>query len=100
MKIFRSVRFNILLGSLIALGSAVGTFLPQIPDAAEKVSAYQAAHAQWYRLFDFFGLFDLYHTWWFMGMLGLMAFDIVLCKLWNKPPDVGIVALPPEMTRE
>ncbi|MBI3551569.1 MAG: cytochrome c biogenesis protein ResB [Elusimicrobia bacterium] len=100
MKIFRSVRFNIFLGCLIALGSAVGTFLPQIPDAAEKVTAYQVAHPDLHRLFDFFGLFDLYHTWWFMGLLGLMAFDIVVCKLWNKPPDPGIVALPPEMTRE
>jgi len=29
-----------------------------------------------------------------------MAFNIVLCKLWNKPPDIGIVSLPPEMTDE
>ncbi len=100
MKIFRSVRFNIFLGLLIALGSAVGTFLPQIPDAPEKVSAYQFAHPEIYRALAVFGLFDLYHTWWFMGMLGLMAFDIVLCKLWNKPPDHGIIALPPELTRE
>lgn len=100
MKVFRSVRFNIFLGCLIALGSAVGTFLPQIPDAAEKVAAYQEAHAALYRFFNFFGLFDLYHTWWFMGLLGLMAVDVVLCKLWNKPPDPGLVALPPEMTRD
>lgn len=100
MKVFRSVRFNIFLGCLIALGSAVGTFLPQIPDAAEKVAAYQESHAALYRFFNFFGLFDLYHTWWFMGLLALMAVDVVLCKLWNKPPDPGLVALPPEMTRE
>jgi cytochrome c biogenesis protein len=100
VKVFRSVRFNIFLGCLIAICSAVGTFLPQIPDAPEKVNAYQAAHPAASRALGAAGLFDLYHTWWFMGMLGLMAFDIVLCKLWNRPPDHGIVALPPELTRE
>jgi cytochrome c biogenesis protein len=100
VKVFRSVRFNIFLGCLIAIFSAVGTFLPQIPDAPEKVNAYQAAHPGASRALAAAGFFDLYHSWWFMGMLGLMAFDIVLCKLWNRPPDHGIVALPPEMTRE
>lgn len=100
MKVFRSVRFNIFLGCLIALACAVGTFLPQLSDAPEKVSAYQEAHAQLYRFFNAFGLFDLYHTWWFMGLLALMSLDIVVCKLWNRPPDRGLVALPPEATRE
>lgn len=100
MRLLRSVRFNIFLGAVITAASALGTFLPQLTDAPEKVSVYQAAHPQWYKLFDFLGFFDLYHTWWFMGLLGLMAVDIVACKLWNTPPDPGIVALPPEATRE
>ncbi len=100
MKVFRSVRFNIFLGALIAIAAALGTFLPQVPDAPEKVSAFQQAHAYLFPLYNCFGLFDLYHTWWFMALLGLMAFDVVACKLWNKPPDAGMVALPPELTDE
>lgn len=100
MKVFRSVRFNILLGALITLSAAIGTLLPQIGEAPEKVNVYQAAHPGWFRLFDFLSLFDLYHSWWFMGMLGLMAFDVVVCKLMSRPPDHGLVALPPEMTKE
>lgn len=100
MTIFRSVRFNIFLGALIALASALGTFLPQIADAPQKVDIFTQGHPQWSRLFDFFGLFNLYQSWWFMALLGLMAFDIAACKLWNTPPDHGLVALPPESTRE
>jgi cytochrome c biogenesis protein len=99
-KIFRSVRFNIFLGALITAACAVGTFVPQTPEMPERAARFQESYPQWSRLFDFFGLFDLYHSYWFMGLLGLMAFDIVLCKLWSKPPDHGLVALPPEATRE
>lgn len=100
MSIFRSVRFNIFLGLVIALASAVGTFLPQLSETPEKVNAWQAARPELFKLFDFFGLFNLYQTWWFMGLLGLMAFDIVLCKLWSRPPDPGLVSMPPESTDE
>ncbi|MBI4374849.1 MAG: cytochrome c biogenesis protein ResB [Elusimicrobia bacterium] len=100
MRLLRSIRFNIFLGLLIALAAAVGTLLPQVPEVPEKVSQFHQAHPQWSKLFDFFGLFNIYQSWWFMGMLGLMAFDIIVCKLWNKPPDVGMVALPPEINRE
>lgn len=100
MKIFRSVRFNIFLGALIALFSGIGTFLPQLSETPDKVRAFQQSYPQWSRLFDFLGLFELYQSWYFMGLLGLMAFDIILCKLAKTPPDVGITALPPEYSRE
>ena len=100
MKVLRSVRFNILLGLLITVASAIGTLLPKVGDAPEKVTAYQTAHPFWYKLFDLANFFDLYHSWWFMGALGLMAFDVVVCKLMRKPPDHGLVALPPESTDE
>lgn len=100
LRTCRSVRFNIGLGAAIALSCAIGTFLPQVSETPEKAAAWQAAHPNWAKLFDFFGFFDLYFSWWFMGMLALMAVDIVLCKLWKTPADAGLVALPPEATRE
>lgn len=57
-KPFRSVRFNVWLFLLIAAVSAFGTFFPQ---------------------------YDLYHSWWFAGLLVLMAFDVVVCKLRTWP---------------
>lgn len=98
-NLFRSVRFNIFLGALITAAAALGTLVPQQAEMPEKAAAFQAAHPQWSRVFDFFSLFDLYQSPWFMGLLGLMALDIVLCKLWSLPPDDDLVALPPENTR-
>ncbi|MDE2038583.1 MAG: cytochrome c biogenesis protein ResB [Elusimicrobia bacterium] len=99
-KVFRSVRFNIFLGAVITLASAMGTLIPQITETPEKVAQFQGVHPHWSRLFGFFNLFDVYHSYWFMGLLALMAVDIILCKLWSLPPDQGLVSLPPEETRE
>jgi cytochrome c biogenesis protein len=99
-KVLRSVRFNIFLGLLITLASAVGTFVPQTAEMPERAAKFQNAYPQWSKLLDFFNFFDVYHSYWFMGLLGLMAVDIVLCKLWSAPPDHGLVGLPPEATRE
>ncbi len=100
MKLFRSIRFNIVLGALIALLSAVGTFLPQISTSPDKVELYRTLHPLAFRILNFFGAFHLYQTWYFMALLALMAFDIIVCKLWNKPPDISATALPPENTNE
>lgn len=62
VNLFRSVRFNIYLFSVIALASAAGTFLP-MERASEMV----------------------YHTWWFAGLLALLAFDVIVCKLRRLP---------------
>lgn len=100
MKLFRSIRFNIVLGAVIALASAVGTFLPQMPFSPDKVDLYQSVHPVWFKILNSFNAFNIYQSWWFMGLLALMAFDIVVCKLWSHPPDIGATALPPEDTDE
>ncbi len=100
MKLFRSIRFNIILGAIIALLSALGTFLPQIETSPDKVEMYRSLHPFSFRILNFFGAFHLYQTWYFIALLGLMAFDIIVCKLWNQPPDLNATALPPENTNE
>ena len=100
LRLFRSVRFNIFLFVAIATASAVGTLLPQASETPEKVEAWLAAHPAWGKLFEGLGFFRLYESWWYLAMLALMAFNIVVCKLANAPPDQGIVALPPELEPE
>ncbi|OGS01961.1 MAG: hypothetical protein A3G41_01900 [Elusimicrobia bacterium RIFCSPLOWO2_12_FULL_59_9] len=95
MSLLRSVRFNVYLFCALAAGAALGTFLPQRGLAPQQVERFIAAHPWWGPALDFFGFFHLYSSAWFMGLLGLMAFDIVLCKLKNAPPDPGLVPLPP-----
>lgn len=61
LRPFRSVRFNIWLFAVIAAASILGTFAPAL---------------------------NVYHSWWFSGLLALMAFDVVACKLRRGPPPV------------
>jgi cytochrome c biogenesis protein len=61
-RVFRSVRFNIYLFTVIAIASSVGTLMPM--EQASK---------------------QIYHTWWFASLLALMAFDVVTCKLRGLP---------------
>ncbi|MBI3550354.1 MAG: cytochrome c biogenesis protein ResB [Elusimicrobia bacterium] len=96
LRIFRSVKFNVGLVLAIVAASAIGTFLPQLSETPEKVDLFLHGNPFWGKIFQALGFFDIYHTKWFMGMLGLIAFDIVVCKLWKLPPDNGLTALPPE----
>ena len=64
-KLFRSVRFNISLFLAIAVASAIGTLMP-MEQGAEMI----------------------YHSWWFAILMGLMAFDVIVCKLRRMPMNL------------
>lgn len=81
LKPFQSVRFNIGLFAALALASILGTLIPQTPEVPEKVQAFIAAHPTVGPWMDRADLFNIYFSWWFIGMLGLMAFDVIVCKL-------------------
>lgn len=93
-SIFRSIRFNVFLFLAIAALAAIGTLLPQTTDQPDQVRALLANHPFWAPLAMKLGLFQVYHSLLFAALLGLMAFDIILCKLVNRPPDQGLVPLP------
>jgi cytochrome c biogenesis protein len=88
MKIFRSVRFNVGLFTVLALASAFGTFLPQRHEVPAKVVEFLAAHPTAGPWMDRAGLFNLFHSWWYVALLGLMAFDVVACKLRSFPKRI------------
>lgn len=74
LKLFRSVRFNIFLFAVIAILAAGGTLLPH---AKSKIP-----------IFPDLSNFNLYHTWWFLALLGLLAFDVIVCKLRREPFNI------------
>src|SRR5687768_1072064 len=94
MSLFRSIKFNVFLFLVIALLAAVGTLIPQSTDNVEKVNTFIANHPGFGSLLRRWGFFDIYHTLLFAALLALMAFDVIVCKLANRPPDPGLVPLP------
>ena len=80
-NILRNIKFNIGLFALLAIFSIVGTLVPQTPETPEKVETFIANSPKLGALFSKIELFNVYHSWWFIGLLGLLAFDVVVCKL-------------------
>lgn len=87
LTLFRSIRFNIFLFGLILAAAALGTFLPQAGEAPQRMQEFLGAHPLLGPALDRLALFDLYHAPWFIALLALMAFDVVVCKLKDAPPD-------------
>jgi len=79
LKLLRSVRFAIVLMALIAAACIVGTLVKQEPyDPAKAIAHYGRALGL---LVGLLGLHQLYHTWWFIALLGLFALSTTVCAL-------------------
>ncbi|MDX8387266.1 MAG: cytochrome c biogenesis protein ResB [Ghiorsea sp.] len=79
---FGSMPIAILLLVLLAVASVIGTVLQQNQDQADYLHQFGPT---WYWTFRALGLFDMYHTWWFMTILGLLMMSLVSCLLHNVP---------------
>lgn len=78
---FQNVKFNIFIFALLAIASVLGTLIPQMPEAPEKVQEFIHQHPKLSELFQRLDFFNIYYSWWFVGLLGLLAFDVIVCKL-------------------
>ena len=87
----------VLLG---ALGTAViiGTMILQRPMAREG-QIEQIYAPQTLRLLNALGLFDVFHTWWFILLLGLLGANITLASL-ERFPQVWRLFARPHMTAD
>jgi len=75
---FTSVRLTIVLLLTLATTSIIGTLIPQ---NQEPAAYFQAFGAFLYRLFDLFGLFDMYHSGWFQLLILLLTINIIVCSI-------------------
>ncbi len=75
---FTSVRLTIVLLLTLAATSIIGTLIPQ---NQEPAAYFQAFGGSLYRLFDLFGLFDMYHSGWFQLLILLLTINIIVCSI-------------------
>jgi cytochrome c biogenesis protein len=73
-----SVRFAILLLSLIAVACVIGTLIPQQVSLEDYSRRYAESTVA---IFQFLGLTDVFHSYWFLGLLGLFVVNLVLCTV-------------------
>ena len=81
---FSSVRCGLILLGLVGTAVILGTLILQRPLAREG-QIEQVYAPQTIRLLNSLGLFDVFHTWWFVVLLGLLGASIVLASFERFP---------------
>jgi cytochrome c biogenesis protein len=77
-EVFVSLKTTIFLLFTIAFASTIGTFIPQQKEASDYLARYGEPL---FRLFDLFGVFNLFGSWWFQLLLVLLITNLVVCSL-------------------
>jgi len=88
--LFTSVKFAIVIFSLIALTSVIGTVLEQRAEPAKNILILSRLFGESlgptvYRIFESMGFMDMYHSWWFRALLVLFSANIIICSLDRLP---------------
>src|SRR5579862_699636 len=88
-----SLRTGVVLLILVGASAALGTFILQRPatDPDKLASAYSPATLHW---LDQLGLTDVFHTWWFLTLLGLVSLSIILVSIDRFPNSWRFYARP------
>lgn len=79
---FCSLKLTIVIMLLLAITSIIGTVLQQNAPAADYIKEYGQAN---YELFVKLQFVDMYHSWWFIGLLGLFSINLICCSIKNFP---------------
>ncbi|MEK6646811.1 MAG: cytochrome c biogenesis protein ResB [Candidatus Firestonebacteria bacterium] len=77
IKKLASIKFTIVLFVIIAITSIVGTLIIQQAD----VDFLKQRYGVLFQIFNFLGIFDLYHSWWFIVLLVLLTLNILTCSI-------------------
>lgn len=81
-ELLSSMRFAIALLTLIGIASIIGTVLKQ----NEPYSNYTIQFGQfWFQMFETLGLYDVYHSGWFLLILAFLVLSTSLCVYRNMP---------------
>jgi cytochrome c biogenesis protein len=81
-QFFASVKLALLILSLIAVTSIIGTVIPQKESAEFYVQNYGPSMAHFFSVLD---IPDMYTSWWFLALLFLLAFNLVICSFDRFP---------------
>ena len=99
---FASVKLAIFTLCALATTSIVGTIVPQGKPYSYYVGAYGPKTAQFFHILDFN---EMYYSWWFLGLLGILCTNLIICSLDRLPVVLKIItadnlAVSPERMRK
>lgn len=97
VELLSSMRFAISLLTIISIASVIGTVLKQNEPMTNYVNQFGPF---WYSLFGKLGLYEVYSTWWFLVIMGLLVVSTSLCIVRNAPKMLNDVKSWRENVRE
>lgn len=79
------MRFAVSLLTFICVASIIGTVLQQNQPSATYIDRFGPF---WYELFDYFAIWHIYNSWWFLIIMAFLVISTSLCLLRNAPKMV------------
>ncbi|RJQ87107.1 MAG: cytochrome c biogenesis protein ResB [Desulfobacteraceae bacterium] len=77
-RFLASLKLTVVLLLCLAVLSIIGTVIPQNLSPQDYINRHGLFG---YRLFVLFDINDMYHSWWFLGLLFLVVINIVVCSV-------------------
>ncbi|MFH1135102.1 MAG: cytochrome c biogenesis protein ResB [Pseudomonadota bacterium] len=77
-----SVKLALVLIPALALAAVGGTIIPQNLDPHQYIDAYGP---QFYAFLSYLDMFDMYGSWWFTLLLGLLMVNLIFCSAKRFP---------------
>jgi len=88
---FCSLKLTIAILILLAVTSIIGTVIQQNLTPDKYLQMYGEST---YRLLDSLQFFNMYHSWWFLALLGLFAINLTACSIKRFPRVLKTVKEP------
>lgn len=85
---FTSVKLAIFTLCSLAVTSVIGTIVPQGKPYSFYVDSYGAKTAQFFHILS---IPDMYSSWWFLGLLGLLSTNLIICSIDRLPAVLRII---------
>lgn len=79
---FSSVKLALFTLFLLSVTSIIGTVIPQKETIDWYIQNYSETTA---RIFQVLSIPDMYNSWWFLGLLGLLAANLIICSIDRFP---------------
>lgn len=79
---FASVKLAIFTLCTLAVTSIVGTVIPQGESSAYYVKQYGIKVAHFFQILD---VPEMYYSWWFLGLLGILSTNLIICSIERFP---------------
>lgn len=97
LSFFSSLKLTIILLIIIAVASIVGTIIPQQYGGGES---FRHLSPGFVKVFNSLQLFDMYHSVWFIILMGLLSVNLIVCSLDRFPASWKLFSAIPSPDRK